>query len=295
MVRVQIQLPLNISRSLEDSLREHIETNAGEYPAEIILENSHACGGKNAADQEHAKQADIMIGFMPELAMQTDEYLMEHIISVPGRFPINKELQDQGFADPRGCFQIFGIVPFIMFYNPDYTDASEVPRTWSELLDPKWKGRIMMPGKEHMAPRVIRAFLKHANSEKTSAVDENITCSGMPPNVIEAVKQGEFALGIANITFGKISESSQKIRMIWPEDGLLCMPQIMVWKKGLDERMLKVGDFLLAPKVQNLLRQQAFVPVAPGTDFPEIIRANQVGLKWTGWDIFREAMKNSEI
>ena len=294
MVRVQIQLPLNISRSLEDSLREHIETNAGEYPTEILLENSHACGGKNATDLKHAKHADIMIGFMPELAMQTDEYLLEHIISAPRRFPINEELQDQGFADPRGCFHIFGSVPFTMFYNPDYTDASEVPRTWSELLDPKWKDRIMMPGKEHMAPRVIRAFLKHDNLGKAPAVDENITCSGMPPNVIEAVKNGKFALGITNITFGKISES-QKIRMIWPADGLLCMPQIMVWKKGLDERMMKLGDFLLTPKVQNLLRQQTFVPMASGTEFPEMIRANQVGLKWTGWDNFREAMKNSEI
>jgi len=186
MVRVQIQLPLNISRVFEEILREHIETNTSEYETEITLESSHACGGKSVAD---LKDADVMIGFMPELAMQTDEYILDHIISAPGRFPIDKHLQDQGFADAKGCFHIFGIVPFIIFYNPDYTDASEVPKTWSELLDSKWKGRIIMPGKEHMAPRVIRAFLKHDNLEKAQAIDENITCSGMPPNVIETVKK----------------------------------------------------------------------------------------------------------
>ncbi len=289
MVRVQIQLPLNISRSLEDTLREHIETNASEYQTEIRLENSHACGGESAADQQ---PADIMIGFVPELAMQTDEYLRENIINAPGRFPVNKKWQEQGFADPRGYFHVFGIVPFIMFYNPDYTEEAELPRTWSEILNPQWKGRIMMPGKEHMAPRVIRAFLKHGNLEKAQAVDENIICSGMPPNVIEAIKNGEFALGITNITFGKISES-QKIKMIWPEDGLLCMPQIMVWKKGLDETLLKLGDFMLSSKVQSLLAQQAFVPTAPENEMPEMIRANQVGLKWAGWDEFRQAMRNS--
>ena len=261
MIRVRIQLPLNISRSLEETLREHIETNAGQYPTEIGLDNSPACGGGGATD------ADIMIGFMPELAMQTDEYLLENIISYPERFPMKKELQEQGFADPRGYFQVFGIVPFIMFYNPDYTDEAKLPRTWSEILAPQWKGRIMMPGKEHMAPQVIRAFLKHDNGEKATAVDENINCRGMPPNVIEAVKNGEFALGITNLTFGKISES-QKIKMIWPEDGLLCMPQIIVWKKGLDESLMKLGDFMLGPKVQSLLAQEAFLPVAPDRELP---------------------------
>lgn len=291
MLRLQIQLPLNVSRSLEEALREHVETNASEYQTEIRLENSHACGGEYPIDSQ---PVDIMIGFMPELAMQTDEYLLEHIISSSGRFPMSKELQEQGFSDTRGCFHVFGIVPFIMFYNPDYTEEAELPRTWSEILNPQWKGRIMMPGKEHMASRVIRAFLKHDNLEKAQAIDENITCSGMPPNVIEAVKNGEFALGITNITFGKISES-QKIKMIWPEDGLLCMPQIMVWKKGIDESLLKLGDFMLASTVQTLLAQQSFVPTAPGNEIPKIIRANQVGLKWTGWDEFRQAMRNSEI
>lgn len=291
MVSVLIQLPLNISRALEETLREHIESSAGAYQAEIILKNTYGCGGESVTDW---KQADILIGFLPELAMQTDAYIREHYVSAPGRFPMKQELQDQGFADSRGCFQVFGVVPFIMFYNPEYTDAAAVPRTWGELLAPQWKGRIIMPGKEHMAPRVIRAVQKYEHWRTAPAVEENITCRGLPPNVIEAVKKGEFALGITNVTFGKIA-ASQKIRMIWPEDGLLCMPQIMAWKKGLGEQLMKLGDFMLSPKVQDLLTQQAFVPMAPGAAFPEIISQNKVGLKWIGWDHFREAMRQSEI
>lgn len=112
---------------------------------------------------------------------------------------------------------------------------------------------------------------------------------GDAPNVIEAVKNGEFALGITNITFGRISEND-KIKILWPEDGLLCMPQIMVWRKALDDRFMKLGDFMLSPKVQNLLLQQTFVPVAPGTEFPKMMKDHKVQLKWIGWDKFRKAM-----
>ncbi|WP_303861786.1 ABC transporter substrate-binding protein [Alkalibaculum bacchi] len=289
MVKIQIQLPLNMSRGLEEILREHIESGTGEYHTEIEIENCHACGTKGEKGLNHG---DIMIGFMPELAVQTDEYILRDLISTSGRFPISKAFQCSGFIDPQGYFHTFGIVPFVMFYNPDYTDASEIPRTWSELLHPKWKGRIMMPGKEHMAPKVIRAILKYQNPNQAQAIEENITCSGMPPNVIEAVRNGEFSLGITNITFGKISEN-YKIRMIWPEDGLLCMPQIIAWKKGLDESLLKLGDFMLSSKVQNFLKQQSFVPVSNEVKPPEIFINKSSVLKWTGWDSFRQAMKNS--
>ncbi|MGI6492540.1 MAG: ABC transporter substrate-binding protein [Peptococcaceae bacterium] len=282
MVKIQIRLPLNISRGLEEILREHVITAGDDYQTEFAIENSHSSGA----------EADIFIGFMPELAVQTDRYLQEHMLKVPGRFPISKELQDSGFVEPGGYFHTFGIVPFVMFYNPAYTDESEIPRAWHELLAPKWKGRVMMPGKEHIAPKVIRAVLKYGNPEQAPAVDENITYRGTPPNVIEAVKNGEFALGIANITFGRISES-QKIKMFWPEEGLLCMPQIIAWKKGLAGSLLKLGDFMLSPRVQDFLMRQTFVPAAPEADPPALLKDNYAVLKWIGWGNFRAAMRRS--
>ncbi|HZK42749.1 MAG TPA: ABC transporter substrate-binding protein [Syntrophomonadaceae bacterium] len=290
MIKVQIQLPININRRFEEMLGEHFEANQKNYKDKIEIKNAHGSGSEREAD---IKNADILIGFIPELAMQTDEEMRGQMMSTVNRFPISKTLEDMGFVDPQGYFHTFGIVPFVIFYNPEYTAAAELPRTWNELLDSKWKGRILMPGKEHIAPKVIRAILKHQNPSKAHIVDENITYKGMPPNVIQAVKNGEFALGIANITFGKISET-QNIKMIWPNDGLLCMPQMIAWKKGSEENLLKLGDFLLSPKVQTFLSQQAFIPVAPGNEPSEIIKRDDISLKWAGWNDFREAMRNSE-
>lgn len=82
--------------------------------------------------------------------------------------------------------------------------------------------------------------------------------------------------------------------MFWPEEGLLCMPQIIAWKKGLDASTLKLGDFMLSPKVQNLLIQQGFIPAVPEAE-PPLHRKNNAVLKWIGWEAFRKAMNNSEL
>lgn len=287
MLRIHIRLPLNISPALEKLLMEHLEANSHRYREEVSLINSHTCGQEGTSGQQ---PADIMIGFMPEIEALTDEYLLEHFVRIPAGFPIRRELEGQGFADPWGIFHLFGIVPFVMFYNPDFLDEKEIPSTWDELLDQRWQGRIMMPGKEHIAPRIVRAVLKHNNPERASAVDENIVCSGVPPNVIAAIKRGEFSLGIANITFGKISEGLN-IKMICPREGLLCAPQTVIWRKGPAEKILGLGEFLLSAEVQSLLTQQLFFPAAPGVGLPEIFREKNVKIYWPGWESYRQAIK----
>lgn len=72
------------------------------------------------------------------------------------------------------------------------------------------------------------------------------------------------------------------------------MPQIIAWKKGLDERLLKIGNFMFSAKVQNFLIQQAFIPASAEVKPPDFFRNNGTVLKWAGWDDFREAMRNSE-
>jgi hypothetical protein len=288
--KIRIQLPLNISRGLEEMLQEHLSTHTSDYPGEICIENSHSCGPK---DGKKNTSADIYIGFVPELIKKTDIDIRNHFKVIAHCFEISTYLTTNGFFDTTGCFLPFGIVPFIIFYNPDHTSESELPQTWRDLLNPKWENRIMMPGAEHMAAKVVRTILSDENPDLTESIDKNISFSGMPPNVIDNVKKGNYALGITNITFGKISEA-HRIKLIWPEDGLMSMPQIMAWKGDIDKRFLKLGAFMLSEPVQSFLNQQSFITAAPDMALPEIFRNQLPKLKWSGWSHFRQAMKSCD-
>jgi len=80
----------------------------------------------------------------------------------------------------------------------------------------------------------------------------------------------------------------------WFQEGLLCIPLVMVWRKKADESLLELGDFLLSRQVQEFLALQAFVPVSVDVAVPQLLTEYQYSLVWKGWSNFLSAIRNYE-
>jgi iron(III) transport system substrate-binding protein len=60
--------------------------------------------------------------------------------SVPGLSRLPAEARD-----PNGYFAPFGFNVSIPVYNTNLVSAKDAPKSWEDLLDPKWKGKIAVP------------------------------------------------------------------------------------------------------------------------------------------------------
>ena len=54
----------------------------------------------------------------------------------------HKEIGKQ-FIDPTGYNAPFDAFGMVIVYNKDLVPAAEAPKTWADLGDPKWKGKII--------------------------------------------------------------------------------------------------------------------------------------------------------
>ncbi len=108
--------------------------------------------------------------------------------------------------------------------------------------------------------------------------------------IVTAVDEGKFSIGITNIAFARISRE-KNTRIIWPKEGLLCMPQVMVWSKKAPEPLLEAGDFLMSGKIQEYLAMQSFVPVSEEIPMPSLLTENSGNLRWNGWESFLKAVR----
>jgi len=301
MARILVSLPLNIGRTIEEMLKEYGKRFEKKYGTPINIDNRHICGADAAVEEDPiaAEQVnesdlpDMLIGHAVYFNQFPEGTLQAYFRSVPCRFPLRPELAEAGFTDPAGYFHPFIIAPFAVFYNPNVSQEKEIPRAWADLLDDRWAKKVLLPDRHHMGPQTIRAYMKASYPEKFPAYDRNMVHLGTPINVVNAVDEGHYPLGVTNISFARISHN-KSIRMLWFQEGSLCMPLVMVWRKKADESLLELGDFLLSRQVQEFLALQAFVPVSVDVAVPQLLTEHQYSLVWKGWSDFLSSIRDCE-
>jgi iron(III) transport system substrate-binding protein len=87
--------------------------------------NIHACDVVNSSDAAHSivwKKGGLLEAFVPEDVAKS--YPAEH-------------------KDPDGMFASFRVWVSIIAYNTNLVKKEEAPKSFADLLDPKWKGKIV--------------------------------------------------------------------------------------------------------------------------------------------------------
>lgn len=296
MAKVYLHCPLNVSRTLVQMISEYSKEMQEKEGFEIeILDQPHRPEEKSLfeTDFEGEEFPDMIVGHVNDFAALPEGYLEKYFMALPGRFPLREELIDMGFNDEGGYFHPFTIIPFAYFYNVNLLEENEVPVKWEDLLDDKWTKQIRMPDEFRMVSIIIRTFMRANYPDRFSVFSNNAVHNGSPIDVVHSVDNGEFPLGITNIAFARISKN-KNTKLIWPKDGFFCMPQVMVFNKKADKRLLELGDFLMGQQVQEYLALQSFIPSSPEIEVPKLLSENNYKLYWDNWEHYLKVIKEGK-
>jgi len=134
------------------------------------------------------------------------------------------------FMDPEGYWYNISNFSFVLVGNKDKLKEKgyEMPKSWKELLDPKWKDQIVMPSplSSGTANMIRYSFLALYGEEEgwkfLQALDKNIhhyTRSGNAPT--DLVGRGEFLLGLTSDENVK-KRLDEGFPLLWsiPEEGI---------------------------------------------------------------------------
>jgi iron(III) transport system substrate-binding protein len=127
------------------------------------------------------------------------KYLQKLPAGLEERFP-------EKWRDPNGYYATFTLYPLTIIYNTDLVPKGQEPKSFDDLLDPKWKGKIAMTD-----PVLNEAFLRWFEVmreargagaddffQKLNANNPTFFQSGL--TVSTNVNQGQFPLGIGFMT-----------------------------------------------------------------------------------------------
>ena len=177
---------------------------------------------KAAAEQD---RCDIMFGGGIESYEAAKDLFMPYE-------PVERSALDPDYVDDEDRWIPFTELPIVFVYNKKLVSYSELPTTWEELFDSKWKGQIAFadPNNSGTSYTILSTMEQLFNEEPQSLVPRFYEQLGeriLPSSgqVIPEVSDGSFLIGITlEETARKAMDQYEDISMLYPEDGTSAVP-----------------------------------------------------------------------
>ena len=191
-----------------------------------------------------------------------------------------------GLVDPLGRYTVYGLTPYIFLVDTRRLGDVEPPRTWADLLEPRYKGQISMCGDgDDMADAALMCMYKEFGMEGVERLAANahgLMHSSRMGKSGGAAKGG--GIYIIPYFFAETSQQPTHMRVIWPEDGTAASPIYFLAKKSARPRLDPVLDFFTSGFGQ-IKSARWFLPL--GGPLPDEL-PKDARIKWVGWDFIRE-------
>ncbi|WP_216624605.1 ABC transporter substrate-binding protein [Paenibacillus foliorum] len=172
------------------------------------------------------------------------------------------------YVDKNNVWTPFAALPMIIMYNKDLVKQGEEPKSWNDLLDAKWKGKIAFadPAKSGSSyTQLVTILTAYGKEDKgwdfvkkfvTNLDGKILSGSGL---VYKGVAEKEFALGVTLEEAAlRYVEGGAKVGIIYPSEGTSAVPDgaaVIKGAKNMDQAKQFI-DFLVGKDVQALIQKE---------------------------------------
>ncbi|HZD42056.1 MAG TPA: extracellular solute-binding protein [Terriglobales bacterium] len=179
--------------------------------------------------------------------------------------PLAEEI-DPAFKDEAGYWYDVYWYPVIIAYNTNLVSGADVPKTWEDLLNPKWKGKMTMPRDQIGWYRVM---LKKMGEEKGKAFmkalsKQNIRISKGVSDGVALLAAGEFSMAITRAQHIEIFKYTKGAPVDWVKDlnpMAVHGSPIGVMKHAPDPHSARLFvDFLLSKEAAEIVAKSHRLP-----------------------------------
>lgn len=173
----------------------------------------------------------------------------------------------EGFKDEEGYWISKGVTVVGFLANNKILEEKglPVPKTWEEIVDPKYKDEIIManPAVSGTSYANVKGLLDMYGEEKGweyfKKLNENVKFYGKRgKDPQEKTVAGEFGLGIIPIDKSSFDVAQKNnLTAVYPQDGLCWVPEgVAVFKNSPNLDLAKAfEDFILRPENQQLIAE----------------------------------------
>lgn len=173
---------------------------------------------------------------------------------------VNDAAFKKKFKHPKYYYYAFSLPLQVIIINTKLIDEKDAPKTWKELADPKWKGKIIWanPSVSGSGYAQLNIMLQLYGWDLVKKVVNNANITSSSKLSYQAVANGEYPIGLtgeANV-FNLIQEG-YPVKAIYPKDGTaLRYDTVAIIKNGPNpENAKKFLDFLTSKELMTAVAE----------------------------------------
>ena len=235
----------DVARKLMPNVRINVITGGSGQ----LLKRMEAESAKPQADVFWTSSANVLGAFK----QLYEPYKSPEVAAIPA-----------ALAQPEHLWTAANTHVVVAMLNTGRLAGAAAPQTWADLADPRFKGKIIIADPENSSTAYtaqwgIEQVLGAEGLKKLAA---NVTVSSAASNVVRAVGQGEYAVGITfeSTAYAYIDGGQRDIAIMYPKDGTPVVTDNLVLVKNAPAGPLakRLYDLLLSREAQIAVLEAAF-------------------------------------
>jgi len=194
--------------------------------------------------------------------------------------------KEAGVIDPNGYYDIVAVNPLVFLADKSNYPDLEPPKKWEDILSPHYEKKIAFRG--HNADSLCEGVLFETyNSHGIAGIKKlarNIKCRLHPSQMVSLAgsrkKESPF-VSVLPLSFANLVKENNNVQIIWPEDGAVMNPVVMLTKKDCSDDIKSIAKYFLGSHVGELFSEIGFYSLRRDMEnkMPHCGK-----YKWIGWD-----------
>jgi iron(III) transport system substrate-binding protein len=249
---------------------------------------------KRVETEKDRPQADIVWGISRSLLQSNVQYFDSYA-------SLNKDAIPAQFRDPQDRWIGTNVHLLVVLQNTRSVPEAEGPKSWEDLLAPKWKGNVAFtdPANSGSAYSNITMLVDlwgggNAGWDKVGKLIANTRMLNRSSLVFQGVGNGEYGLGVSLEYAGYLwLNNGAPVKVIYPSDGTIAqMEGVAIIKKGPNTSGARqfvdyvnrkdVREMILKETFRRPARQDLDLPNLPGK-LPKLTDIKLVTYDEEGW------------
>lgn len=187
------------------------------------------------------------------------------------------------FIGPNSAYVGTNVHVMVLMVNERQLKGLAAPKTWSDLMKPEWKGKVVItdPARSGTAFIQVYGLLKQFGRDGLERIARNAVVVQSSGQVFKSVAAGEYPVGITieSSAYEFVAGGQKEIKLVYPSEGTYLGPEGMFIVKGAKNMVLakQFYDVLLSKEAQETLLRENFrrptrsdIAVAKLTSMPDL-------------------------